>query len=199
MEEIDGGKLSGSVQGVPVGDVKLVPGKRGLVLYVNGIDQRVNLGNQRHNCMGDLTKSHNGFLMAMWIQVHSDDDTEFYISNRGQTRRSIGVALWLQDTKIEIWFRTSTRLWKVDFYRAVSLDIWYHVVLAWNIADGGKMYINGILVSHDQHGYSLLGDANRYPGVYPGQLANIISNTMAYFTIHTTVDIVWLFTDKCGV
>ena len=100
MEEIDGGKLSGSVQGVPVGDVKLVPGKRGLVLYVNGIDQRVNLGNQHHNCMGDLTKSHNGFLMAMWIQVHNDDDTEFYISNRGQTRRSIGVAFWLQDTKI---------------------------------------------------------------------------------------------------
>ena len=67
MEEITGGQLTGSVQGVLVGDVKLVSGKQGRALYLNGLDQRVSLGNQRHNCMGDLNKCINGFVVALWM------------------------------------------------------------------------------------------------------------------------------------
>ena len=152
MEEVSGGQLSGTVQGALVGDVKLVPGKRGQVLYVNGIDQWVNLGNQRHNCMGDLSKCNNGFVMALWIQMHNNDDTEYYICNGGHTYRSIGVALTLRDKKIRTLFRTLTHFWVIYYDRGVYLHTWYHVVLAWNIANGGKVYINGVLAGHVQDG-----------------------------------------------
>ena len=164
MEEIDGGQLSGSVQGVIVGDVKLVPGKRGRALYVNGVNQRVNLGNQRHNCMGDLEKCNNGFIMAMWIQMHKHDDTEYYISNGGQTHQSIGVAMTLRKRKIKAAFGTATRTWDSIYDADVDMQTWYHVVLAWDIATGGKLYINGLLVSHDQNGSTLT--SNKQPKAY---------------------------------
>ena len=186
MEEIASGKLSGSVQGDLFGDVNLVnlvPGKLGRALYVNGINQRVNLGNQRHNCMGDLSQCNNGFVMAMWIQMHANDGDKYYISSGGQTGTSIGVVMMMRDKKLIVWFRTSTRLWEVRYRRVVSLNTWYHVVLAWNIANGGKAYINGVLASHDQDGYSqtsntqpnsyvnfMLGASNRDPNVNPGEM-----------------------------
>ena len=49
MEEILGGELSGSVPGAIVGVVKLIRGVRDQALYVNGLDQRVDLGNHRHS------------------------------------------------------------------------------------------------------------------------------------------------------
>ena len=164
MEEIVERELSGSVQGDLIGDVKLVPGKRGHALYVNGVDQWVNIGNQRHNCMGDLIQCNNGFVMAMWIQMHSNNGDKYYISNGGQTYRSMGVGMMMRDKKNLVKFRTATRKWVIVYDTAVYLHTWYHVVLAWDIVSGGKIYINGILVSHDQGGSN--ANANTEPNAY---------------------------------
>ena len=56
MEELVGTLLKGSVDGDIHGDVQLVAGKRGKAFYKNGMDQWVDLGNQRSNCMGNLEK-----------------------------------------------------------------------------------------------------------------------------------------------
>ena len=45
MEQVFGGILLGSMPGIFIGEVKLLRGVRGQALYVNGLDQRVNLGN----------------------------------------------------------------------------------------------------------------------------------------------------------
>ena len=177
MDEIVERQLSGSVQGHLIGDVKLVPGKRGHALYVNGIDQWVNLGNQRHNCMGDLIQCNNGFVVAMWIQMHSNDGDKYYITNGGQTARSMGVGLMMQDKKIVVKFRTATRKWIIVCDRAVYLHTWYHVVLTWDIVSGGKVYINGILVSHVQSGSDTI--AITEPNAY---VNFIIGNNNRIFT-----------------
>ena len=188
MDEIVGGEVSGSVPGAVVGDVKLVRGVRGQALYMNGIDQRVDLGNQRHNCMGDLSKCKNGFVMAMWLQMHKYDEPglytdEYYISNGGHATRSIGVALLMREKKLLAMFRTETRLWEAYYDDGVSLHTWYHVVMVWSSASGGYIYINGALGSHNQQGESwnsnqqpntflnfILGDANTDPPIDPGEM-----------------------------
>ena len=188
MEQIFGEVLSGSIQGAVIGDVKLIRGVRGQALYVNGIDQRVNLGNQRHSCMGDLRKCNNGFVMAMWLQMHKYDEPgpyndEYYISNGGHTMKSIGIALLMREKQLLAMFRTETRLWEVYYGNGFSLHTWYHVVLTWSTTSGGYIYINGALASHNQQGQSLtsnregdaftnfiLGDANTNPPSDPGEM-----------------------------
>ena len=160
MEEISSSQLSGSVPGVLVGDVKLVPGKRGRALYVNGVDQWVNLGNQRHSCMGNLIKCNNGFVMAMWIQFHKKDGVEHYICSGGHASKSIGVAINMRDKKLRTTFRTETHFWDIFYEGTVYLHTWYHVVVTWNIANGGTVYINGILVRHVQDGVTKTSNTN---------------------------------------
>ena len=165
MEQIVGGQLSGSVTGVVVGDVELVPGKQGNALYVNGLNQKVNLGNQRHNCMGDLSKCTNGFVMAMWLQMHQYDDPgqytdEYYITNGGHTKNAIGVALLMRERKMLAMFRTETRYWENSYDKDFSLNTWYHVVLVWNTTSGSKVYVNGALRIHNQGGMSLNNNQN---------------------------------------
>ena len=185
MEQIVG-QLLGAVPGVVIGDVELMRGKRGHALYTNGIDQRVNLGNQRHNCMGDLSKCNNGFVMAMWLQVHKYDEEgyfndEYYISNGGHTTHSICVALFMREWKMRCNFRTEAQLWEFFYQETLLLHTWYHLVLAWDSASGGKIYINGapggqkrigITLSNDPAGQSdfMLGDAKRNPPVDPGEM-----------------------------
>ena len=188
MENVDRGELSGSIPGAVIGDVKLVSGVRGQALYFNGIDQRVNVGNQRDNCVGDLRKCNNGFVMAMWLQMHKYDEPgryndEFYISNGGHTVWSMGVALLMRERKLLAMFRTETQLWEVYYDNGFSLHTWYHVVLAWSATSGGYIYINGALGNHNQQGQALtsnrggnayinfiLGDANSNPPAYPGEM-----------------------------
>ena len=158
MEQIVSGELLGSVTGTVVGDVKLVPGKQGNALYLNGLNQKVNLGNQRHSCMGDLSKCTNGFVMATWLQMHRYDDpglydtNEYYITNGGHTKNAIGVALLMRERRMLAMFCTEVRYWENFSNQGYSLHTWYHVVLTWNTIFGGKVYFNGALTSHNQEG-----------------------------------------------
>ena len=188
MEEVIGGELSGSIPGAVIGDAKLIRGVRSQALYVNGLDQRVDLGDQRHNCMGDLNKCNRGFVMAMWLRIHRYDgpgglNDAYYISNGGHTSKSMGVALLMREQRLLVMFRTENRLWKVYYENDVSLHAWYHVVLTWSITSGGNVYINGALAGHNQGGQSgfynregntfinfVLGDNNQNPPQQPGEM-----------------------------
>ena len=162
MDEIVGGSLSGTVLGALNGDVQLVGGRRSKALYTNGVDQWVDLGNQRDNCMGDLEKCNTGFVMAMWLKLHRYEEAEtgigineYYITNGGHTRRSKGVALIRIEKKFVVNFRTPSWLWTLTTNSEIVLHTWYHVVLAWYATDGGKIYLNGIIDGEDPHGASV--------------------------------------------
>ena len=125
MEEIVGTSLRGSVDGDIHGDVQLVSGKRRKVLYTNGVDQWVDLGNQRSNCMGDLTKCDNGFVMAMWLQMHPYDlSNRYYITSGGHTRQSMGVALLMQGKQLKVSFRTPSWRWSLTYPTQPIPDTW---------------------------------------------------------------------------
>ena len=139
MDEIVGTSLLGSVDGDIYGDAQLVPGKRNKALYTNGLDQWVDLGNQRSNCMGNLSKCDNGFVMAMWLQMHPyDTSTKYYITSGGHTSRSIGVALLMQGKQLKAGFRTPSWHWSLTYPTQPIPDTWYHVVLTWSATIGGK-------------------------------------------------------------
>ena len=161
MEEIVGTSLKGSVDGDIHGDVQLVAGKRGKALYTNGLDQWVDLGNQRSNCMGDLNKCDNGFVMAMWLQMHPyDSSAKYYITSGGHTRKSMGVALLMTAKKLSVGFRTASWRWSLTNPTQPIPDTWYHVVLTWNATNGAYIYINGAIGAADQQGYSYASNRN---------------------------------------
>ena len=161
MEEIVGTSLKGSVDGDIHGDVQLVAGKRGKALYTNGVAQWVDLGNQRSNCMGNLNKCDNGFVMAMWLKMHPCDSSDkYYITSGGHTRTSMGVALLMKTKKLLVMFRTASWRWELTYPTQPFHDTWYHVVLTWTAANGANIYINGAIGAADEQGYSYASNLN---------------------------------------
>ena len=165
MDVISGGVLLGVVPGVLNGDVRLVAGKQGKALYTNGLDQWVNLGNQRGNCMGDLNQCNTGFVMALWLQMHRYHKPgttldEYYLTSGGHTRRSMGVVLLMRDKRFLASFRTASWMWYFASATENNLDIWYHVVLAWDASKGGRIYVNGMTDGADLVGTSYASNKN---------------------------------------
>ena len=159
MDEIVGGTLYGSVAGILNGDVELVTGKQRRALYTNGLDQWVDLGNQRDNCMGDLEKCSNGFVMAMWLKMHryhkpGTTDDEYYLTNGGHTKYSMGVVLLMRTKVFLVSFRTASRYWYVTTTAHNTLYTWHHVVLTWDATNGGKIYTNGMLDGEERRAIS---------------------------------------------
>ena len=169
MDDIAAGVLVGSVNGDIIGGAQLVGGKKGKALNTNGLDQCVDLGNQRDNCMGNLDNCHTTFVMAMWLRMHRYDDLganndEYYITSGGHTDRSMGVALLMREKSIRVIFRTASRVWELSYTTEPKLHTWYHVFLSWSNADGGRVYINGMLGGEDRLGTSHVNnlDGNAY-------------------------------------
>ena len=157
MDKLSGGLLLGSVDGSLIGGVQLVGGKKGKAIYTNGLDQWVNLGNQRANCMGNIENCNQGFVMIMWLRIHRYDDPgayndEYYITNGGHTERSMGVALLMREKNIVVYFRTASKVWELTYDTVPTLDTWYHVTMTWSLRYGGKIYINGMLGGEDNLG-----------------------------------------------
>ena len=159
MEEIVDGVLLGSVGGVLNGDVELVAGKQRRALYTNGLDQWVDLGNQRDNCMGGLEKCSHGFVMAMWLKMHryhkpGTTDDEYYLTNGGHTKHSMGIVLLMRAKSFLVFFRTATRYWQITTTTQNTLYTWHHLVLTWDATNGGKVYVNGMLDGEERLGIS---------------------------------------------
>ena len=171
MDEFENGKLVGTFLGILVGSVELVPGKLNKALYTNGIDQWVNIGNQRDKCLGNLNRCTKGFVMALWLKGYVATGNEYYVNSGGHTSLSMGMTLLEQNGYLVAEFRTESVRWRVDVSGFES-HVWYHVVLVWTEEGGEQVYLNGCLcgrmdagISHTSNGQSsytdfVLGNAN---------------------------------------
>ena len=96
----------------------------------NGLDQWVDLGNQRGNSMRNLTNCNQGFVMDLWLRMHRYDEAgtyndEYYITIGGYTDRSMGIALLTHEQDI-VYFHTTSKIWELTYASGTTLNIWYH-------------------------------------------------------------------------
>ena len=166
MDEMVEQLILGNPNATAFNGAQLLNGKVGLALYTNGVDQWVDLGNQRHSCAGNFHRCNSGFVMVMWMKAHSDG---FVLSSGGQHADSMGVALKLQQTILRARFRQELVFWALRGTFGVSFEVWYHVAMTWDAATGGKCYVNGVLDAQ--------GD------IATSQLSNREGNTYAKFIL----------------
>ena len=147
MDEIKNGKLVGTYPGTLDGSVSLVQGKVNKALYTNGINQWVNIGKHRDECLGNLRLCSKGYVMALWLKVHihvTSGSNEYYINNGGHTQNSMGMSLHQKSVGLCASFRTLSKLWFAVVPDFESL-MWYHIVMTWTEEGGLRVYMDGCL------------------------------------------------------
>ncbi len=143
MQQIIGNQLVNpdlhiNVNGYP----RLVHGKMGQGLYLNGQGQYANLGDHNGTCLGNLDKCRFGAYIGTWIKPGQlQDGVE--LMNTGHN----GVRLWMQNGKLHSSFKTLTREWALS-YNQLSQNEWYFLEYSWHPQRGLSMYLNDEMVSH---------------------------------------------------
>ncbi len=120
--------------------------KSGGALYLNGVDQWVDLGNHRDKCLGNLEQCLNGFTIALWLKLGTKSaagNNLFYMSSGGHTKNSHGIAMYRKSNDLGASFRTKIKHWSCSKLMTVSDGVWYHVTLTWKEDDGVKFFLNG--------------------------------------------------------
>ena len=176
MDAMVDGMILGSINGRVVGGIQLIDGKKGKALYTNGVDQWVDLGNQKDNCMGDMEKCSNGFVIALWLKMYRNgtdaDGGEFYLTTGGDSGMGfvqIGMILHVHIVSFPGDY------WPAHCPTALSLQTWYHVVVTWNSSNGAKTYINGDLVVERPFPVGKIPGNNGQPNVTLG-ISNILKS-----------------------
>ncbi|CAH1803009.1 unnamed protein product, partial [Owenia fusiformis] len=131
-------------------NAKLVEGKVGKGINLNGVNQWIDLGQHGDECFGNLEMCPHGYTLSMWLKVGPNNAPEmYYFSSVEQNGTSYGIILQSLDGKFVVKFSTKNKIWRVD-YAGQMKGQWYHVVLTWNREDGLHLWIDGHAVATDE-------------------------------------------------
>ncbi|XP_052079469.1 uncharacterized protein LOC127717737 isoform X2 [Mytilus californianus] len=122
---------------------KIVRGKIGKALKLNGQSQVVDIGEQSDSCLGNLDLCHHGALMALWFKPTNLGNDMHFLSNGHN-----GISVSNQGNEFIITAATSTRKWQVTTDK-LHVHHWNFVEIDWDPEIGLKLYINNKLVADD--------------------------------------------------
>ena len=150
MDMIENETLIGSINGMVVGGVNLVLGKKGLALYANGANQYVVFRYGEDTCLGNFILCTHGWVTALWVKREgSIDRIEVIMDTRFHTFRTFhGVVIVFLHFDLRAYFYIGWRKWYVS---ATPKQGWIHVVVTWQQCYGTKMYFDGELVDTYTH------------------------------------------------
>ena len=154
MEILNGNVLVGTLDGTATNIVSLASdGKVGNALYVNGVDQCVDLGNQRHTCLGSLHLCTEGITVALWFKVGDSTVNSIYLlSTGGETSESHGLSIYYHENTESIRSRfrkldaptVDTAIFTSPLIYAVPRHEWHHVITTWQPNGDAVLYVDGV-------------------------------------------------------
>ena len=146
MDKIIGDAIHGDIKAKLFNDPLLQKGVINKCLCFNGVDQYASLGNLRDQCLGNPVFCHDGFTLAAWIKSGAKypfPKETYYISSGGQTRTSMGVALYRKPGGYGVTVRLNGKMWKSQGFAPVIEDVWTHVAFTWHPQGKLVTYVNG--------------------------------------------------------
>ena len=142
------GTLNGTVVDI---DNLETDGVIGNALPLDGSDHKVDLGNQRHTCLGSLHLCTKGLTIAFWVKVGASTKTlQYIIHSGGENQDSHGFQIYYDggDESIRMRFR---RLLDPSADGGILSEViyplarheWHHVAATWKPNDYTILYIDG--------------------------------------------------------
>ena len=123
------------------GQPRIIDGKRGGAVNLDGNSQFVSLGNQHESCLGNLDLCRHGLLMSTWVRPGQLREGMDIFSSGAN-----GIKAWYAGGRLRVSARTLTREWSLETDKIVGNE-WQFVEFAWDPVDGLSLYINEQLVA----------------------------------------------------
>ena len=146
-ERIRGNKLLDEDLDITVfGNPRLVNGKVGNALDLNGRGQYADAGNHYVRCLGNLDHCRHGAYTGMWIRPGQfENDANVLYTGRN------GAKIWVENGQLRTRWSTTGRTWGID-YDDMPQNRWYYLEYSWHPTRGLVMLIDNEVVAQDTLG-----------------------------------------------
>lgn len=144
-----------------VNGARLVPGRVGQALQLNGRGQYLDLGPHLDSCLGNLDKCPHGFTLSVWLKPNKLADNMHFLA-------APSYALFYEDGELKAEFNSAGRSWLVSTPRFRDGE-WQRVTLAWHEKKGLSMYLDDELVDTSSGVDRLQSDQPASEHVYVGR------------------------------
>ncbi|CAE1310992.1 unnamed protein product [Acanthosepion pharaonis] len=127
------------------GNPKLVSGKIGNAIQLDGKNEYVDMNEHPGKCLGDLDACPHGLLMTTWMRLdHLKDNMAFFSTALN------GITMEFTGGKLVFSLATSSKMWtaKMD-PRRLSPGKWQFLEISWHPQHGLKIYVNENLIASD--------------------------------------------------
>lgn len=114
---------------------RLVPGKIGNAVSLNGYGQYVDIGEHNDRCLANSRRCRDGMTISMWIKARRLTSDTYFLS-------SPSYALFYKDNRLHAKFNYKDKVWEV-FTPDFTADRWHNVEMSWTEENGLALYIDG--------------------------------------------------------
>jgi hypothetical protein len=144
-----------------VNGARLVPGRLGQALELQGRGQYLDMGTHTDSCLGNLDHCKHGFTLSVWLKPRALTENTHFLA-------APNYALFYEDGQLKAEFSTNQRTWQVSTSRFRVGD-WQRVTLAWHEKKGLTLYVDDELQDTDYGSERLQRDQPASDHVFVGR------------------------------
>ena len=133
-----------------VNGARLVPGRIGNALELQGRGQYLDLDSQIERCLGNLDRCRHGFTLSVWLKPHTLTENMPFIS-------APSYSLFYEQGQLQAEFNSKGRQWRVSSPR-FRTGAWQRVTLTWHSKRGLTLYVDDELADSDMGRQRLQSD-----------------------------------------
>lgn len=122
---------------------RLVSGKIGNALKLNGEQQYVDFGEQSSACLGNLDKCPHGVTLSMWMKPADFRNNRYFFSNGHN-----GITIQNRGNLLKITAQTNTEEWETNTDKILP-DQWHFLEVSWTRDEGLELYVDNQLTYRD--------------------------------------------------
>ena len=112
-------------------------------LYLNGIDQWLDLGIHDNDCFGNVSLCNHGFSFGLWMKIRPKQGIYcHYVLASGKNHEANIYSVCRKNGFLRVSVSTWNRLYKSQTY-PVKDHVWFHVGVTWEARIGLSVLVDG--------------------------------------------------------
>ncbi|XP_064599655.1 uncharacterized protein LOC135466195 isoform X2 [Liolophura sinensis] len=125
------------------GHPKLVDGRIGKALFLNGQAQFMEIKKENIGCLANVGRCQSGFTLSMDINFITIEEGMYVFSSGGEESNSSGITCRVHNSEFEVTVSTAIKIWTGTFpVTKVQTHRWTKFEYSWSVMEGLYVYLN---------------------------------------------------------
>ncbi|XP_062616289.1 uncharacterized protein LOC134278004 [Saccostrea cucullata] len=127
-------------------------GPTGLAIWLDGVNQYIDMINQSSPCLHDLLKCRYGLTVIFNLYLHEFRTKMYIFTNGGDEKGFYGMSMWHERKRLFLSISTKSKIWNVNT-KFITLRKYIKIQFSWSPQFGIRLYFDDLLVAQSSRFY----------------------------------------------